>query len=1029
VKTFQTVLLSYLIGLLIFPPALGRAAGADASASSRPPTTAKPYARLYSGSVPASARASLAVNVTPGSTADSPSKANEPAAGPTEIAALERDRFHVELPTSIQSGLKPRSPLNAMRLGRASAFIENRGQFDRRVKFQLKGSGQTLWLTAHRIVFDSIRSKDKADRNPKSRFLDSRKTLAGPHHVERLVFTEDFVDARRSPTIEAGHPLPGLYNYFIGNDPKKWRTDVRGYAEITYRNVWDGVDLRLYRNGANLEQEFVVKPGGDFGKVRLSFKGIDGLKLADDGSLLIQTAFGDIRETQPRIYQEISGKRVAVDGRFKITTNSSYTFEVGRHNPQYALVIDPTLLYSTFLGGSAGLSGVGGGFIVNEQGRGIAVDGSGSAYITGSTASTDFPVTPGAYQTSSLGVFITKLTPLADNLVYSTYLGDARGIARGDAGGVGIAVDSAGEAYVVGNLVSPSSTFPTTPSAFENCSSATIFFTKLSALGDSLVYSTCLGTGFAGGLALDESSGRAYLTGWTENTTIATTSGAFQPSRPAAFRVPFFSVIDPSLTGTPSLVYSTYLGGSVDDWGEGNAVAVDSSHMAYIAGSAAATDFPVTSGAYQTKLNRGAPTGNRDAFVAKLNPNASGAASLIYATYLGGSSTDEADGIAVDAPGNAYVTGATGANASVPFPITSGAAQTAFPGNCGFVTKLNATGNNVIYSTFMGTGTGRAIAVDAAGNAYITGINVANFVTPTPDAAQPSYGGGRSDGFVTKLDPSGALIYASFLGGLSDEDSLGIAIDAPGDAYVTGYTASVDFPVSQGAYQPTINAGGVNGPDDAFVTKFALGAPVSFYVTGALPSSGGNAGAVTATIEGAGFNSGATVKLSRPGQPDIPGFSVGPGVIEGRTIAATFYLQGSSPGSRNLTVINRDGTTATSTNGFLIQQGGSPSIWVDIVGQRAMRGGQFQNYFVVYGNRGNVDGRLISLAVKIPDFLHWQLLGQQIPIYQYKDAGNIVRVFRLPIIPSSGSGTFVLRLGAPNLAHKPFVLQAWVNPK
>lgn len=867
-KTFQTVLLSYLIWFLILPPALGQAAWAGSS-SDRLPRTARPYARLYSGSVHASARASLAVKVTPDSIADSPSKANQLAVQPKEIAALERDRSHVGSPTSIQSKLKPKAPLNAMKLGRVSAFIENRGQFDRRVRFQMRGVGQTLWLTDHRIVFDSFRSKEKTDSKPRSRFADSRENLAAPRHVERIVFTEDFVGAHRSRTIEAGNPLPGLYNYFIGNDPKKWRTDIPGYAEVTYRNVWDGVDLRLYRNGANLEQEFIVQPGGNLSRVRVGFKGIDGLKVGRDGSLLIQTAFGYIRETQPRVYQEISGKRVVVEGQFKLTSNSSYTFEVAPHNPQYALVIDPTLLlYSTFLGGSAGLSGVGGANFPNEQGYAIAVDASGSAYVTGSTASTDFPVTPGAYQTSSIGVFITKLTPLGDNLVYSTYLGGNKVDARGDAGGRGIAVDGAGEAYVVGNLVGRSPSFPTTPSAFETCSPATIFLTKLSALGDSLVYSTCLGSGIGKAVALD-SSGRAYLVGLVGGgETIATTSGAFEPSRPPGDRAPFFSVIDPSLSGKPSLLYSTYLTHSGSVWDDGAAIAVDSYGMAYVAGSTAASDFPVTPGAYQTKLNQGAPTGNSDAFVAKLNPSASGAASLIYATYLGGSSPDGGEGIAVDSQGNAYVTGATGENASVPFPTTPGAVEPTYPGfdTAGFVTKLNAFGNGLIYSTFMGSGDSHAITADALGNTYITGHyfggSLTHFPPPTPDAAQPNYGGGGSDAYVTKLDPSGALIYASFLGGSSFEDSLGIAIDATGDAYVTGYTASVDFPVSAFAYQPKINPGGTNGPEDAFVTKFPLGG--QFRVLGVTPNSGGNAGQVTVTIIATGMHSGIGFELSGP---------------------------------------------------------------------------------------------------------------------------------------------------------------------
>jgi hypothetical protein len=500
-------------------------------------------------------------------------------------------------------------------------------------------------------------------------------------------------------------------------------------------------------------------------------------------------------------------------------------------------------------------------------------------------------------------------------------------------------------------------------------------------------------------------------------------------------------VIDPSLSGTPSLVYSTYLGGSVDDWGEGNAVAVDSSHMAYVAGSTAATDFPVTPGAYQTKLNQGAPTGNRDAFVAKLNPNASGAASLIYATYLGGSSTDEAAGIAVDTLGNAYVTGGTGENATVPFPTTPGAVEPTYPGfdTAGFVTKLNAFGNGLIYSTFMGSGTSRAIAADAAGNAYITGHyiggSLTHFVTPTPDAAQPNYGGGKSDGFVTKLDPSGALIYASFLGGSSFEDSLGIAIDATGDAYVTGYTASADFPVSPSAYQPNIHPGGVNGPEDAFVTKFPLSATGALSIKGILPATGGNAGTVTATIIGSGFHLGATVKLVRAGKADINGGSVTVG-SEGRTIRATFDLTASPPGTCDLIVTNPDGTTANLISAFTVVQGGAAHVWVDIVGPSVFRIGStqtIQNYGIAYGNSGTIDSGPVTISSSFPSYLSGTLTFAPGPTSSdITDEGDSLVTSDVQSVPVGVAGFLTLQLVLPNSSsvhpHETFELKAWSDP-
>jgi hypothetical protein len=246
--------------------------------------------------------------------------------------------------------------------------------------------------------------------------------------------------------------LPGSYNYFIGNDPKKWRTDVRSYGEVTYRDVWDGIDLRIYGNGRDLEQEFIVRPGGDLTKVRVAYRGIDGLRVADDGSLVVRTAFGDIRETRPRVFQEIADERVPVQGRFKLTSNTAYTFDVPAHQGRYALLIDPTLLYSTYLGGGS-----------TDQAAGVAVDKQGSAYVTGFTDSSNFPTTPGAIQTTedSTAGFVTKFTSLGDNVVYSTYLGSQAGYG---ADGTGIAVDAAGEAYVVGYT---GGAFPTDSNSFQ----------------------------------------------------------------------------------------------------------------------------------------------------------------------------------------------------------------------------------------------------------------------------------------------------------------------------------------------------------------------------------------------------------------------------------------------------------------------------------------------------------------------------------------------------------------------------------
>ena len=324
-------------------------------------------------------------------------------ASPTDRAKAEQ---HV--PANQQSTSKPTPAVRSTKLTTgAAAFIENRGQFDARVKFQWKSGGRTLWLTEQGIAFDAIRPKagDTSTGTHESwrPAFPSSDPSRTSHGYDRLVFVEEFLGTHSAPSIEAKQPLPGRYNYFLGNEPQQWRTDVHGYAEVVYHNVWDGIDLRLSCNGPDLEQEFVVKPGGDLTQVRVAFKGIDGLQVAEEGSLVVRTAFGELRERPPRIYQEIAGQRVPVEGHFILTSQTAYTFDVKHYNPQYALVIDPTVLYSTFLGGGN-----------SDQGNGIAVDSSGNAYVAGVTTSLDFPTTPGALQpgkpqaSGCYSAFVTK---------------------------------------------------------------------------------------------------------------------------------------------------------------------------------------------------------------------------------------------------------------------------------------------------------------------------------------------------------------------------------------------------------------------------------------------------------------------------------------------------------------------------------------------------------------------------------------------------------------------------------------------
>jgi hypothetical protein len=463
------------------------------------------------------------------------------------------------------------------------------------------------------------------------------------------------------------------------------------------------------------------------------------------------------------------------------------------------------LAYSTYLGGS--------GF---DRGNAIAVDAQGSAYVTGQTASAEFPTTPGALQSTSSGNdgFVTKLSPNGSAVVYSTYV-------RG-ATGYGIALDTAGSAYVTGEVQSAG--FPVTSGAFRTQPAAwDTFILKLNASGNGLVYSSRFGGSFddfGRAIAVD-STGSAYVTGWTTcraNTCDFPLVNAFQPTYGGGNNDAFVTKMN--ATGS-ALVYSTYLGGgavqnATDDWGQG--IAVDAAGSAYVVGATYSPDFPLTPGAFNT------PKSGLDTFVTKFSP---AGLQLEYSARVGGGSRDYAWAVAVDAAGSAYVTGYTesGDNPGTPeyegFPVTAGAFQTVGSFDA-FVTKLDPSGSSLAYSTYLGGGDverGWGIAVDSAGNAYVTGDTKSkNF--PVVNAFQPAYGGGLSDAFVAELNQTGSgLIYATYLGGTLSEEGHGVAVDANGNAYATGFTDSFNFPVTAG-FQRT-NGGGLNNHDDAFVVKLS----------------------------------------------------------------------------------------------------------------------------------------------------------------------------------------------------------------
>jgi VCBS repeat-containing protein len=635
--------------------------------------------------------------------------------------------------------------------------------------------------------------------------------------------------ANQNAVVTGVQELPGKVNYFIGNDPKKWRTNVTTYAKVRYRDVYPGVDLEYYGNqGGELEYDFIVAPGADPSAIALDVgAGLvpaqgrpqgSPLRIDGGGDLVISAKGGEIRFHKPQVYQEqstVDGPQLTVpsetrkskvvnrqstiarrqfrEGRFVLDAQNRIRLAVGPYDRSKPLVIDPELVYSTCLGG------------VSDSANGIAVDSSGDAYVTGTTYSDNFPtVNPfqATKKSSDTTAFVTKFNATGTALVYSTYLGGS----GGDTGNA-IAVDSAGSAYLTGQTCS--SDFPTAlPLQATLKGSCDPFVTKLNPAGTSLVYSTYLG-GSSGkdtatGIAVD-SSGNAYVTGAASSPDFPT-ANPLQPSL-KGYENAFVSKLNPSGS---ALVYSTYLGGSDGDNGAG--IAVDSSGSAYLTGATSSPDFPTVNPiqTYQSKY------GETNAFVAKLNP---GGSALVYSTFLGGSGGpnpgllalgDEGLGIAVDSSGNAYLTGATW---SPDFPTVNPIQtyQSKFDDSNAFVSKLNSAGSALIYSTYLGgsgctydLGTfmlcgdrGLGIAIDSSGVAYVAGTTASSDF-PTVNAIQASNNDkGVSlptlpyTGFVACLNAAGsALAYSTYLGGNYLAQANAIAVDSADNAHVGGGTGT-----------------------------------------------------------------------------------------------------------------------------------------------------------------------------------------------------------------------------------------------
>ncbi len=709
-------------------------------------------------------------------------------------------------------------------------FETNQGQSDPRVKFLARANGRTLFLTSTEAVLLLRRGTTAAGKE--SRQPDARRAIPGKPEEAEAIIRMRLVGANPAAIPAGLERLPGSLNYILRSDRGKWRTDVPTFAKVRYEKVYPGVDLIYHGDHRQLEYDFIVAPGANPDAIRMSFGGLAGEQGAivpevdGQGNLALRTSAGDVGMRLPFVYQQAGEARQRVSCRYARFGKDEVGFRLGAYDRSKPLIIDPVVTYSTYLGGAMldspngiAVDTLGNAYIVgstssadfpttsetlqgtldgttdvfitklsadgksliystylggsgSDSGSGIAVDSDGNAYIAGSTSSTDFPTTPGAFQTDAKETpqgttFVAKLAPDGKSLVYSTYLGGSVSEI-----GAAIAVDSAGSAYVAGSTESPD--FPTTPGAFQTVAGGNgsfhAFVTKLAPDGKSLDYSTYLAGDVvdrASSIAVD-SALSAYVTGNTNSPAFPTTPGVFQPAI-LDDQSAFVSKLAPD---GKSLVYSSFLGGTgseydncdswtcepIADYGEG--IVVDSAFNAYLTGYTLSSTFPTTANAFQA-------TDTGTGFLTKIN---AGGTALLYSTYM----NDLGDGIALDptANGSVYLTGAAGSDFPIVNAVQAGCPPGSPPPGCNdaFVAKIDTTqsgANSLVFSSFLGgtvAASGMGIATDGMGNVYVVGYTqgpfaqlpaVANDFPVTPGAFQASPGS-YVDGFVVKISPNSA---------------------------------------------------------------------------------------------------------------------------------------------------------------------------------------------------------------------------------------------------------------------------------
>ena len=837
-------------------------------------------------------------------------------------------------------------------------FIANNGQLDETVKFYANTFAGSVFVTKNGEIVYSLSGRDEGTATRvRGQGSEVRKTSYGPQvignalqskskiidlfliscsdSISKIVSSNTDYTTLQSRIINPKSEINGIalkeefvggkineikgesqsvtkVNYFKGNDPSQWKTNVSTYELVNLGEVYEGIGLSLKAYGNNVEKLFTVKPGASPDQIKIGMrdiqppespfikgdsihdfsykgektakspleKGARGLLVNECGELVVETELGDVKFSKPVAYQVIDGKRVDVECKYMIAdcgmqnaesktnpkpvvseaepskirnpnlaTNwhkgmvrrlckqqnpkyasllaQNYSLNQNHSNPQSGihnqkyktdtdnghesriygfkvasydktkdLVIDP-LLASTYLGGSG-----------DDYSLSIVLDSSGNVYVTGFATSSDLPITTGAYDTSFNGtsdIFISKFSGDLSSLLAFTYIGGS-----GEDRAFSTVVDASDNIYVTGYTTS--SEFPTTVDAYDISyngdslsSYGDVFISKLSSDLNSLISSTYLGGASddsAFSIVLD-SSGNTYIAGVTFSSDFPTTTGAYKTTY--VYYDAFISKLNSDLS---NLLSSTYLGGASYDYVD--SITLDINGNLYLAGFSYSSDFPTTIGAYDASLN-----GPKDVFISKLNSDLN---SLIYSTYLGGSSYDEPSKIALDASGSVYLVGET---YSSDFPTTTGAYDTSYNGGRqdAFISKLSADLSSLFFSTYLG-GTGNdapsySMALDTNGNVYVASLTSSSDFPTTTGAYDTSYNGGGSDAFISKLSKDlSSLLSSTYLGGSSGDGSYSVVLDTSGNVYVTGHTLSSDFPTNTGIYDTSHN-----GNYDVFISK------------------------------------------------------------------------------------------------------------------------------------------------------------------------------------------------------------------